>query len=120
MDGVPFSTEISRYWNRIEAWKLALKKLNGKRVQRKFLRQSFLKASIDYKDPRLKNRDFCESNLNLSWKLYLVQKKKAKQLRVSFIDMLAKAKAAEGGETIAGNIKALILMEETREQYRRI
>ena len=34
--------------------------------------------------------------------------------------MLAKAKAAEGGGSIAGHIRSLNLMEEIRQQYRNI
>jgi hypothetical protein len=113
MGQVPFSPQLVMAWNKLRAWQVLVKKLNGGRVSSRYLQRVVKAAAIS--NVKLISVSEAEENLANCWINYKSLKKEAVNLRTSWIEGLVSARAAQGNLSLAQEMKNLL----TREQQRR-
>jgi hypothetical protein len=102
---VPFSPQLVQSWQKLKAWQLLLKKLNGGRVNSRFLNRTLKQASI--RDTSLLTKSDVEWNLADCWVTYRRLKKEAPRLRATWLEEVAAARVAEGNTSLAQELKNL-------------
>jgi hypothetical protein len=115
---VPFSPQLVQSWQKLKAWQLLLKKLNGGRVNSRFLNRTLKQASI--RDTSLLTKSDVEWNLADCWVTYRRLKKEAPRLRATWLEEVAAARVAEGNTSLAQELKNLVSREQQRRDARLI
>jgi hypothetical protein len=114
LGAVPWTPEIGRVRKVIQYIKLRMRKLKGRRVGARTLIRLQKKAQVNFQ-----TLSECElkQKLDVVYKYYKKLKKKAVDLRESFLDSLAHALEAYGKGSKAKIIEGIIKMEAQRRSF---
>jgi hypothetical protein len=118
MGQVPFSPQLVSVWKKLNAWQLLLKKLKGVRVNSRYLQRSLKGAGI--KDISLITVRGVEENIAECRIQYRRLKKIAPNLRATWLEEIATARAAQGKTEIAQELRNLITREKQQQDARSI
>jgi hypothetical protein len=117
MGAVPYSPALCLAGEKIQVWKLILKKKQGGSIHSKFLYRKLKEVdlSADVLDRSIAE---IQGNLRDSWQRYRSLKKTAATDCVTWIEELAAARAVEGKTSLASEIKQIKLREAQRRDAR--
>jgi hypothetical protein len=115
MGTVPFSPTIARAWKTIHAWTLLRHKLQGRRVNSRYLSRVLKQAGISRE---LLTLQAVEESLTAAWSHYKILKKQATYLRSTWVEEVAAAKAEAGNTSAAQELKNLLSREKQRRNAR--
>ena len=114
---VPWSPELHLASMRIRLWLLLIRKLSGRKVDTKYLRRVAKKAANAVPVTASTTLRQAEQQLLEAKQHYKLIKVTAKQRRVTHLQGLALARAAEGWEAEATAVATLTQRERQREQW---
>jgi hypothetical protein len=115
MGKTPYSPTLVMAWQKIIAWSLLRKFLQGHRVDSRYLARTLKKAGIKRELIMLQE---CEEQLTTIWKNYKLLKKQAVFLRATWLEEIAAAKADTGNSSTAQELKNLVFREKQRRDAR--
>jgi hypothetical protein len=118
MGQVPFSPQLVTVWKKLNAWQLLLKKFKGFRVNSRYLWRTLKAAGIT--DISLLTVQEVEENIAESRIQYRRLKKVAPNLRSTWLEEIANARAVQGKTEIAQELRNLITREQQRQAARAI
>ena len=118
MGMVPFSDKRQKAGEKIELWKLVIRKKLGCNVSSRII--SKLANKNDISKPMKLSMEQCIKHRSEAYKEYNKVKKDADKHRIKFQDKLHDKYESEGNDEMCNAIRAMKLKEETRHTHRRI
>jgi hypothetical protein len=114
MGKVPFSEKVQAASTIVDALSLQLSKLQGRKTSSRLIQQ---KAKLPYTALSI---DECKSLRKQAIKRYIELKKQGPELRKTFMEQLAEARAVDGNTSAANELKQLQIREQQRVHWRNI
>ncbi len=117
MGGIQWCPLLTRHRNRIDYLRRCISRKKGTKINARTLIRKAIKARIDASTFTMEE---LLKALDKEYEEYKNTKKNHIELRKSFLESLAEAKAAEGKGRKATHLRNLIRLEEQRAMYRKI
>jgi hypothetical protein len=117
MGKVPFSDKVQAASTIVDALSLQLSKLQGRKTSSRLIQRTFQKAKLPYTALSI---DECKSLRKQAIKRYIELKKQGPELRKTFMEQLAEARAVGGNTSAANELKQLQIREQQRLHWRNI
>jgi hypothetical protein len=118
MGNIPFSPTLLEYWKKILAWKLLIRKLEGRKVDSKLLTRKLKSAGIrEFRDVTLSE---AKENLETALTNYCLERRNASEYRATWIEGLAAARANIGNVSAAQELRNMLMRERQRSDARQI
>lgn len=118
MGNIPFSPTLLEYWKKILAWRLLIRKLEGRKIDSKFLARKLKSADIrEHRDVTLSE---AKENLETALLNYRHERKNASEYRATWLEELASARAAIGNTSAAQELRNMLMRERQRHDARQI
>jgi hypothetical protein len=118
MSNIPFSPTLLENWKKILAWRLLIRKLEGRKVDSKYLARKLKQAGIqDYYHLSLSE---AKERLDTTITNYRFEKKNALEYRETWIEGLASARAETGNVSAAQEMRNMLLRERQRSDARQV
>lgn len=118
MGQVPFSPALLNSWKKIKAWRLIIRKCEGKKIDSRYLKRTLKAADIG--DQSLITISEAKENLQTSLTTYRYLKKDAYAARSTWLEEVATARAEEGNISAAQEMRNLVTRERQRNDARQI
>jgi hypothetical protein len=118
MSHIPFSPTMLEHWKKILAWRLLIRKLEGKKVNSKYLARQLKKAGI--KQYHHWSLSEARENLSMTITNYRFEKRNALEYRETWLEGVASARAETGNLSAAQEMRNLLLREKQRSDARQI